>query len=1100
MHRSSKSRQGGPLRLTGAKGVYAVHAAGPVPEQLADAARALDAVTGAGAFPGTATVLVGAGFDDTDALSDLLEPALEECRAAGTTLLRMVMSGGAVDIPERPSPARRIADRWGLDVLAPAGVAMVVPGGTLFAPDLPDAAGGWWQFSPARQPRGLGPRHPEPGWQSALDRVAPNTAPGCVIEHIPAGLLIQPAEAPAEGADAIRYALPVDPDGPVLLVDTTGTAPVPADALADTLAALPAPVRSTVRLVSCDGGDLLAVGQEVADLLGTEVQVAGGLPLLLDEPRAAGRSRGDGGSPWGGPGGPGGPGHGGTARTVLLDAAGNPSWQPYIRTVTCRPADGAAAPPAPRIGTWRAPIGGLSPAAETGTLLLDREWQVTVTRAGLWIGPQGTRLPAASANRAVRAEVMTVDIGVPGRTLDDSLLAPLEHLLGSLQDDIRTHTLIQLLGDPTPGTLRALRRLAVRHDLALTSQAQQPTGTAAAVPGSRGVTATGGTGTGTGTGVRRRGRTGTTGAGGPAGGTEGEATGLLRGTAGEPVTEGAVAGEPVTQGAVPAAPARGGYAPPVPDPTTLVSAPPAPATPLGVVGADPGGSGDGTPAGPRTASAVGPAGGESGTASAAALGVRRSAEGTGGGPRSVRLGDGSSTGEPVTGRVPSGAAPDGPDAVRHAPVLESPETAEPPRSGAEQPVTEPSVPEPSVAEPAVAEPAVAEPSMAGAPLAEPAAPEAAGSGWPPAGQVPAAERAPWPPLPPAARDTGTDTVAGLAGLAAVTEEELGLPMAPMAPMAGLMSSAPPHTEPPAAADSGGTAPERAGAGPDGPGLRSVAWLPVRPSHRSSEAERDAVRTYLGERWDHHGGAVTRALTRLPALRDSEHPEEAAADLAALHSYLTADAGAHRALLESLEAGGTELLPLLGCVTSGLRRLPSYRGAAVRSAGGPFGERAELLLPGEELGEAVPVGAVAFDKSYPSVPADHYLIWSMTGRKAAAVLTEPEAGPGASGDSDPAAGTGIGTGIGTGVPAGEVLFAPGTRLRVLQSVRRAGATVVLLRELPESAPPSAPGRLDDADASVLKRLLALADLATAPPGGGPWPERCTGVLGLPAPDA
>ncbi|MER7188203.1 hypothetical protein ABT404_53605, partial [Streptomyces hyaluromycini] len=235
MHRSSKSRQGGPLRLTGAKGVYAVHAAGPVPEQLADAARALDAVTGAGAFPGTATVLVGAGFDDTDALSDLLEPALEECRAAGTTLLRMVMSGGAVDIPERPSPARRIADRWGLDVLAPAGVAMVVPGGTLFAPDLPDAAGGWWQFSPARQPRGLGPRHPEPGWQSALDRVAPNTAPGCVIEHIPAGLLIQPAEAPAEGADAIRYALPVDPDGPVLLVDTTGTAPVPADALADTL-------------------------------------------------------------------------------------------------------------------------------------------------------------------------------------------------------------------------------------------------------------------------------------------------------------------------------------------------------------------------------------------------------------------------------------------------------------------------------------------------------------------------------------------------------------------------------------------------------------------------------------------------------------------------------------------------------------------------------------------------------------------------------------------------------------------------------------------------------------------------------------------------
>ncbi|MFD8820190.1 hypothetical protein ACFV23_54130, partial [Streptomyces sp. NPDC059627] len=356
--------------------------------------------------------------------------------------------------------------------------------------------------------------------------------------------------------------------------------------------------------------------------------------------------------------------------------------------------------------------------------------------------------------------------------------------------------------------------------------------------------------------------------------------------------------------------------------------------------------------------------------------------------------------------------------------------------------------------------------------APPPAPEPVGSDWPPAGQVPAAERAPWPPPPPA-RDADADTGA---------EAELGLPAAPTAPTAGLMSSAPqprPEAPKPIGAE------ERAGAGPDGPGLRSVGWVPVRPPHRSSEAERDAVRTYLGEQWDHHGGAVTRALTRLPALRDSEHPEEAAADLAALHAYLTADAGAHRALLESLEAGGTELLPLLGCVTSGLRRLPSYRGAAVRSAGGPFGERAELLLPGEELGEAVPVGAVAFDKSYPSVPADHYLIWSMTGRRAAAVLTEPEAGPDASGDPEPAARTG------TGVLAGDVLFAPGTRLRVLQSARRAGATVVLLRELPESAPPSAPGRLDDADASVLKRLLALVDLPTAPPGGGRWADRWWG---------
>jgi hypothetical protein len=289
--------------------------------------------------------------------------------------------------------------------------------------------------------------------------------------------------------------------------------------------------------------------------------------------------------------------------------------------------------------------------------------------------------------------------------------------------------------------------------------------------------------------------------------------------------------------------------------------------------------------------------------------------------------------------------------------------------------------------------------------------------------------------------------------------------------------------------SGGAGPEAGESGePSGavvPVLRAVRWVPVGPAHRSTEAERDSVRAYLAERWDHHSGAVSRALTRVPALRSSTHPEEAAADLAALHAYMTSTGGeSHRALRESLDAGSTELVAFLGCLASGLRRLPSYRGAVVRSAGGVLREAAELLLPGEELGEAVPVSGVALDKGYPSVPADHYLIWSMTGRRASSLLGDSESGAAAGAPAS---------------PADEVLFAPGTRLRVLAVDDRAGATLVLLRELHESAPPNAtPGQLDDADSAVLKRLYALKDQPTAVGSGQNWPERCAGALGSASP--
>jgi hypothetical protein len=175
----------------------------------------------------------------------------------------------------------------------------------------------------------------------------------------------------------------------------------------------------------------------------------------------------------------------------------------------------------------------------------------------------------------------------------------------------------------------------------------------------------------------------------------------------------------------------------------------------------------------------------------------------------------------------------------------------------------------------------------------------------------------------------------------------------------------------------------------------------------------------------------------------------------------ADDAAYRDLQETLDAGRADLVPLLACVASGLGRLPSFRGAAVRPAGAALGEVAGLLLPGEELGEAMPISGVALDKGYPTVAADHYLIWSMTGRRASSLLGDPESRVGAADNSAP--------------PTDEIVFAPGTRFRYLAVEDRGGATVVLLRQLADTeVPESIAGQLGDSDLAVLQRLRTLKE--------------------------
>lgn len=811
-----------------------------------------------------AVVVVGTvvGDDELDDLVAALEPVRGKLLRSGASLLHLVMAYGALDTETDPSAARRLCERWGVDVVAPSGAAVLVPGGTLFSPDGPSGEGGWWFFSPGHVPKRLGARYPTPPWERAVERLQDVVAEGHVAQQVPAGLLLQPAEAPAEDVDALRFAVPVDPAGPAVLVGVSGSSPVSSDAVASVLAALPGPIRRTTTLLPGDGRDLLATGQDVADALGIGIRVSTGLPVLLADDPAQSAPR----------------------RTLLVDTDGTPSWQPFVDIVTCFPAQDGIAPP-PRLEVWRAPIPGMQETADPGVVLLDDTWQAVLTRAGMRVERRGVRTPLLE-ERPVDSQVMAVELGAPGAALDATAWPALERLFTHLPTDMRERVMIQVHGEHSTEDLKALRRMAVRHELALAPHGWRSTETAGAVPA-----------------------------------------------------------VPVAGTAAPGAPARS---------APEFTPPPAPLPPSAVVSS----------------------------------------------PIPQGLSPASPTGLPEETPVPGIPSP--------APALSHAE-----------PESEPEPEAPAVRKPAPL-PTTGTPLSASGPprpLTTSSGPHASdpryGSSTTDGSDVPAGrEENPPPAAPPGAEPEATAT----AGQTGVTD---------------------PTT-------------------PDGT-LHEVARRPAPAQRRSTPAEHAVLRTYLGGEWDRHVAAVQRALTHFPGLRSGNADDEITADLAAVHAFVNADspqrgADAVRAALSGSDPG---LLAYLACLTSGLRRLPSYRGAAVRVAG-VFGEGVRLLLPGEEVGEAVPVGAAPLDKGYAALPQDHYLIWSVTGRRTN-VLTDSE---------------------GSQYQEG-VHFSPGTRFRVLRTLPRAGATVMLLRELPLTAPVAIPGLLDDTDTQIMDRLATLADQPFVP---------------------
>ncbi|MEV6948853.1 hypothetical protein AB0N07_44470 [Streptomyces sp. NPDC051172] len=412
----------------------------PGPSEVAELARTL----GAEAGQTVATIVVGVDGPVPPALWTRLGDVLDSLRDNGTTTVRLVVSGAGSGDADRPALAQRIADAWGMGVIAPEGTAVLVPGGSLFVPDAPEPSGGWRLFQPGTESTPLGARHPAPGWQAAIAALPDRTAGGTEVRPIPAGVLLQPSGTRPPVPGALCYAVPVDVGRPTVLVGVPGAgALIPADDLAAVLAALPPSVRAQVRLAPGAEDDLLPTAQQVADALDIELEVLTGPPLAALSTAQSGEAAAPG--------------------PVLVDGTGRPTWRPYVEAVACRPAafgdeaDGVG----PRLVRWRTPVPDGEPQ-EAGVVRVSERWQVAVSRSGLALGTVGQRLPLAE--RPVHADQLAVEIGPSDQRLDESCWSALSHVLDHLDAEARKHVVIHAPGRSAE-ECRVLRRLAVQHEV-----------------------------------------------------------------------------------------------------------------------------------------------------------------------------------------------------------------------------------------------------------------------------------------------------------------------------------------------------------------------------------------------------------------------------------------------------------------------------------------------------------------------------------------------------------------------------------------------------------------------------------------------------------
>lgn len=400
-----------------------------------------------GGEPGSLTVLAGSVAVGTPAVWTHLAEVLDTAVDTGIHTVRLALSGAAAPRTGGRAPlAQQIAEHWEVDVIAAVGEVVVVPDGSLFAyggGELPFPAA-WHRFRPRAATELLGPRDPAPFWQSAFNRLSQNAPADCFVDRVPAGVVVRSAQGTRPRPDDLAFAVPCDEEHPIVLVGSGRGEEVFPDVIAGVLAFLPGPVRDAVRLAPGSHRDILPVAQEVAEILGTQVEALTGLPLVAPD-----------GDDTTGP------------VITMTDRSGGPTWLPAVGGVSCQPtAPDMDHPPSPVPTLLRSPMPGVPPSG-VGVIDLCERWRLTLTRSGAVLEPRDGPLGHA-ADEPVDADRFVLRTGPWGAESVPSLLRVCETLLANFDPLLRPYTELRAEG-ATGSALRDVTRLAVRHGVSLKS-------------------------------------------------------------------------------------------------------------------------------------------------------------------------------------------------------------------------------------------------------------------------------------------------------------------------------------------------------------------------------------------------------------------------------------------------------------------------------------------------------------------------------------------------------------------------------------------------------------------------------------------------------
>jgi hypothetical protein len=350
--------------------------------------------------------------------------------------VRLVVANAALSRGGAAPPAQGLAEWLGVEVIAPAGELLWVPGGSLFvvggAPSsasAPTIRREWWSFRPRQRSVPMGRRFPEPEWERDVAAVVTAEFDDVVVDEIPAGLWLR-RPGPVEPTD-LAFAIPAQPSSVTLLVSRPGQPPLPEATVRNVVGVVADAVRD--RLVAVPYGDLPVTGEPLGAIVSTvtvrESRVSTGLPL--DTP--------------------------GEARCVVaVGADGVPTWRPFALEFNWHPHHG------PQVCNWIAPSDRLLPLGP-GQWALDDRWLIEVVAAGFWVR-QVHSLAGASMIRQLPLDSQFCSVIVGGLDLNAGSppLRGMVQFLRQLPPDAHSRLRVASALGASPEMTRALAKIRAK--------------------------------------------------------------------------------------------------------------------------------------------------------------------------------------------------------------------------------------------------------------------------------------------------------------------------------------------------------------------------------------------------------------------------------------------------------------------------------------------------------------------------------------------------------------------------------------------------------------------------------------------------------------